>query len=38
MPIVVVVVSDELATQRHWLITAYIARRLTEGDVEWTRS
>jgi hypothetical protein len=36
--VVVVVVSDAAANGRHWLITAYIARKLAEGDVEWTRS
>ena len=36
--VVVVVVSDAGANGRHWLITAYIARKLAEGDVEWTRS
>lgn len=34
--IVVVVVSGP--PQRHWVITAYIARRLAEGEVEWQRS
>jgi hypothetical protein len=36
--VVVVVVSDAAANGRHWLITAYIARKLAQGDVEWTRS
>jgi len=36
--VVVVVVSDASAHGRHWLITAYIARKLVQGDVEWTRS
>ncbi len=35
--IVVVVVSD-LAAERHWIITAYIARRLSGGIVEWQRN
>lgn len=34
----VVVVSDRNPRQRHWIITAYIARRLAGGDVEWQRS
>jgi hypothetical protein len=34
---VVVVVVSELARERHWIITAYIARKLAEGEVEWTR-
>ncbi|MCL5962107.1 MAG: hypothetical protein M1358_22795 [Chloroflexi bacterium] len=35
--LVVVVVSELDPGARHWVITAYIARRLTEGEVEWTR-
>ena len=34
--VVVVVVSD-LDRERHWIITAYHARKLIEGDVEWSR-
>ncbi len=34
--IVVVVVSGP--PQRHWVIAAYIARRLAEGEVKWKRS
>jgi hypothetical protein len=33
--VVVVVVSDIGPPQRHWIVTAYIARKLTEGDIEW---
>ena len=33
--VVVVVVSEVDASERHWIITAYIARRLAEGEVEW---
>jgi hypothetical protein len=36
--VVVVVVSVESSHARQWLITAYIARKLAQGDVEWTRS
>lgn len=36
--VVVVVVSELGPDERHWIITAYIARRLAEGDVEWKRS
>jgi len=36
--IVVVVVSEPDPQRRHWVITAYITRRLAEGDVEWTRA
>jgi hypothetical protein len=35
--VVVVVVSEVDPSQRHWIITAYIARRMAEGDVEWKR-
>lgn len=36
--VVVVVVSEAARRGRHWIITAYIARRLAEEDVEWERS
>ena len=36
--VVVVVVTEAGADGRHWIITAYIARKLAEGDVEWERS
>lgn len=36
--VVVVVVSDPPPSERCWVVTAYIARRLAQGDVEWTRS
>ena len=32
--VVVVVVSDA-APERHWIITAYMARKLAEGEIEW---
>jgi hypothetical protein len=35
--VVVVVVSAEDAA-RHWIITAYIARELAAGEVQWARS
>jgi len=35
---VVVVVMSEPATGRHWIITAYLARKLAEGETEWKRS
>lgn len=34
---VVVVVVSELAPKRHWIATAYIARRLSGGIEEWKR-
>jgi len=35
---VVVVVVAERGLGRHWIITAYMARRLAEGEIEWKRS
>lgn len=32
---VVVVVSEFGTVVRHWIITAYIARKLEKGEVEW---
>ncbi len=36
--VVVVVVSDPAPAERHWIVTAYLTRRLAAGGVEWTRS
>jgi len=36
--VVVVVVSELEARARHWIITAYMARKLAGGVVEWARS
>ncbi|VEN74331.1 conserved hypothetical protein [Candidatus Desulfarcum epimagneticum] len=35
---VVVVVSDFGVENRHWIITAYITRKLSKGDVEWKKT
>ena len=35
---VIVVVVSPGDDGRHWIITAYIARKLAEGEVEWARS
>ncbi len=35
--VVVVVVSDQTPVERHWVITAYIARKLAEGTTLWHR-
>ena len=35
---VVVVVSDPPQTERHWIVTAYIANRVPERDVVWRQS
>lgn len=34
---VVVTVAD-LHPLRHWIVTAYTARKLAGGDVEWTKN
>jgi hypothetical protein len=36
--LVVVVVSEALPKSRDWVVTAYVTRRIPEGDVEWERS
>ena len=36
--VVVVVISEPDATNRHWIITAYLTSKLVEGDIEWKRS
>ena len=36
--VVVIVVSDFGPAERHWIITAYLAKKLAEGDVEWIRN
>ncbi|MBI1746540.1 MAG: hypothetical protein HYR55_08120 [Acidobacteria bacterium] len=36
--VVVIVVSELAAAERHWIITAYITRVLAEEDVEWRRN
>jgi hypothetical protein len=35
---VVVVVVSAADAGRHWIVTAYIARRLAAGEVEWARN
>ncbi len=36
--VVAVVVDDRGRGLRPWIITAYLARKLAEGDVEWRKS
>jgi hypothetical protein len=36
--VVVVVVTDAGPISRSWIVTAYLARKLAEGEVEWKRS
>jgi hypothetical protein len=36
--VVVVIVSDAGPPARHWVITAYMARKLAEGRIEWQKS
>jgi hypothetical protein len=35
--VVVVVVTDPGPASRSWIITAYLARKLAEGETEWKR-
>jgi hypothetical protein len=35
--IVVIVISEDLPVNRHWIVTAYIARRLSGGKIEWQK-
>jgi hypothetical protein len=35
--VVVVVVSDAAPLGRYWIITAYLARKLARGEIEWSR-
>jgi hypothetical protein len=36
--LVVVVIMDPGPSRRHWIVTAYLARRLAEGETEWQRN
>jgi hypothetical protein len=36
--VVVVVVTETAPVGRHWIITAYIARKLSGGEIEWKRN
>ena len=36
--LVVVVVSDVGPPRRHWIVTAYVARKLAAGDIQWPTS
>jgi len=36
--IVVVVISESKAVKRHWVITAYLARKLAGGETEWKKN
>jgi hypothetical protein len=36
--IVVVVVSETIPAERSWIITAYITRRLSNGEIEWHKN
>jgi hypothetical protein len=36
--IVVVVISQANRPARHWIVTAYMTRRLRRGGIEWRRS
>lgn len=36
--VVVVVVSEGGISERSWIVTAYIARKLVEGEIEWKKN
>ncbi len=36
--LVVVVVSEDNPRKRNWIVTAYVVRKIAEGDEEWKRS
>jgi hypothetical protein len=36
--VVVVVVNEAAPAERHWIITAYMTRRLANGEVEWHKN
>ena len=36
--VVVLVVSERTPQERHWIITAYLARKLAQGETEWQRA
>jgi hypothetical protein len=36
--VIVVVISDSGREIRPWIITAYVARKLKEGEIEWQRN
>ena len=36
--VVVVIVSDTEQEERHWIVTAYLTRRVRQGVVEWKRN
>jgi len=36
--VVVIVVSNLVPAERHWIVTAYMTNRLTGGDLEWKRT
>jgi len=36
--VVVVVVSEATPAERNWIITAYVTRRLIDGEIEWQKN
>ena len=36
--VVIVVVTETAPNDRHWVITAYMARKLVKGEIEWKRN
>jgi len=37
-PYLKVVVSEAAPTERSWIVTAYVTRRLINGEIEWQKS
>lgn len=35
---VVAVVTDTFPQERHWIVTAYISKKITQGETIWTRN
>ena len=35
--VAVAVVSDQPSAARHWIVTAFLARKPPKGDIEWKR-
>jgi len=36
--ILVVIVISQISPPRHWIVTSYLTRRLSSGELEWTRN
>ena len=36
--VIVVVVTDQAPNTRHWVVTAYLTRKLAQGEIEWQKT